>query len=68
MSTKDISTASNPDLRGALPALRRAAAMARKIAIDTNTELVVVLEGRIVHIPAEVLRREATAEQGAERD
>lgn len=64
MNTKDISTASNPDLRGALPALLRAAAMARKIAMDTNTELVVVREGRIVHIPAETLQREAVAEQG----
>lgn len=63
MKLQDISQARNPDLRASLAALRRAAALARKTAIDTDTELVVVREGRIVRIPAETLRREATAEQ-----
>lgn len=63
MKLQDISQARNPDLRASLAALRRAAELARKTAIDTDTELVVVREGRIVRIPAETLRREATAEQ-----
>lgn len=59
MKRKDISKASNPDLRASPAALRRAALLARKIAIETNTEIVVVRDGRIVHVSAETLRREA---------
>jgi len=39
-------------------ALRRAAELARKIAIDTDTHLVVMENGKIVHIPAERLREQ----------
>lgn len=50
MSTKDTSRAENPDLRNALPALRRAAELARKIAIQTGTDLVIVRDGRLQHV------------------
>ena len=59
MKPQDISRAKNPDLRASLIALRRAAAMARQVAIETNTEIVVVQGGRLVHIPAEQLRKGA---------
>ena len=59
----DISQASDPDMRSSLVALRRAAALARKTAIETGTELVVVREGRIVRIPAETLRLQDDARQ-----
>lgn len=57
MNTKDISEARNPDLRASLNALRRAAAYARQIAIQTNTELLIERDGRIVRISAEELRK-----------
>ena len=38
----------DPDLRGVEPALRRAAATARRIARATNTPLVVWENGRVV--------------------
>lgn len=62
MNPRDISTARDPDLRGSLAAMQRAARMARQIAIQTGTGIVVVRDGRIVHVPAEELRREAEAE------
>lgn len=40
MKTNDITTAKDPAMRGALNALIRAAAEARKIAIQTNTHLI----------------------------
>jgi hypothetical protein len=56
MTPQDLSKAKNPDLRSSLTAMRRAAAMARQVAIQTNTEIVVVENGKLVHIPAEQLR------------
>lgn len=49
---KDISKAKNPDLRASLAAMRRAAEMARKVAIQTDTEIIVVRGGKPVRIPA----------------
>jgi hypothetical protein len=53
---QDIAQASNPDLRGSLAAMKRAAALARKTAIETDTEIVVVRDGKTVLIPAKQLR------------
>lgn len=56
MSQADISNAKNPDLRASLAAMRRAAMMARETAIQTNTAIVMVRDGKPVRIPAEQLR------------
>jgi len=40
----------DPDIRGSLPALRRAAKSARAIARKTHTPLVVWLEGKVVKL------------------
>ena len=64
MNTKDISHARNPDLRSSLTALRRASALARREAIRTGTDLVVVKDGKRVFIKAERLREEAQGEGG----
>lgn len=58
MTQQDLSKAKNPDLRASLAAMRRAAEMARKTAIQTNTDIVIVKDGKPVHITAEELRRE----------
>ena len=63
MKPRDISEAKNPDLRTSLAAMRRAAAEARRIAIETNTGIVVVQGGKPVRIPAEQLRKRADASQ-----
>ena len=57
MSRADISQAKNPDLRGSMAAMRRAAALARKTAIQTDTAIVQVRDGKVVRIPAEELPR-----------
>ena len=56
MKARDISEARDPDLRASLAAMRRAAAMARETAIRTDTEIVVVCDGKVVRIPAKQLR------------
>lgn len=67
MKPKDLSSARDPDLRASLAALRRASQLARKTAIQTDTGLIVVRDGRMVRIPAETLRRQAMADKGAAR-
>ena len=57
MSAQDLSKAKDPDLRGSLAALQRAAAEARKIAIQTNTHIVVMKDGKIVRLSADELRQ-----------
>lgn len=53
---EDLSNAKNPDLRASLVAIQRAAALARKTAIQTDTSLVIVRNGRLEHISAQELR------------
>jgi len=58
MTRQDISEARNPDLRASLVAMLRAAKLARRTAIQTNTAIVIVQDGKIMRIPAEQLRAE----------
>lgn len=58
MTMKDISEAKDPALRNSMAAMRRAASQARKIAIQTNTAIVVRRYGKVVRITADELRRE----------
>lgn len=60
MKAQDLSKARNPELRASLAALRRAAALARRTAIQTDTDLLVVKDGKLVRIPAEQLRQDET--------
>ncbi len=56
MTRQELSKARNPDLRASLVAIVRAATMARQIAMQTNTAIVVVKDGKLTRIPAELLR------------
>jgi hypothetical protein len=60
MARNDFSKAKDPVLRASEAAMQRAAEMARQRAIQTNTALVVVRNGKTVRIPAEELRKVAT--------
>lgn len=53
---QDLSKARNPDQRTSLAALQRAAQQARKTAVQTDTALVVVEDGKLLRIPAAQLR------------
>ena len=43
-------TSSDPDIRAALPALKRAARNAKKLALATGTPLYVLKKGRVVNL------------------
>ena len=53
---RDLAEAKNPDLRASLVAMRRAAKMARQTAIQTDTGIIVVRDGKPVRISAQQLR------------
>jgi hypothetical protein len=53
MTEQDLSKARDPDLRASFAAMRRAAELARQVAIQTNTALVVVRQGELVRISGE---------------
>lgn len=61
---KDLQQAKDPDLRASAAAMLRAAALARKTAIQTGTDLIIVRDGKLTRIPARVLREALT--NGAE--
>lgn len=61
MNTKNITEAKDPDLRASAAAMGRAAAVARKTAIQTDTNLIIVKDGKLTRIPAQTLRASATA-------
>lgn len=53
---KNIQEAKDPDLRSAAAAMRRAAQVARRTAIQTGTNLIIVKDGKLTRIPAQALR------------
>jgi hypothetical protein len=53
----------DPGFKIALEALKRAGEMARKIAIQTDTEIIVLRDGVITHISAEELRKSEPPEE-----
>lgn len=70
MTSTNIARAKNPDLRASLAAMQRAAQMARDVAMQTNTAIILMQDGKIVRITAAELRRQAKAARstaGAER-
>jgi len=58
VSTQTNTSTKPIDVQAALIALHRAAEMARKTAIDTDTCLVVMENGKLVRIPAHQLRQQ----------
>jgi len=54
---KDIREARDPAMRGSLAALQRAAEDARRIAIQTGTELIVMRNGQICSLPPEEIAK-----------
>jgi hypothetical protein len=56
MTQAELSKAKNPKLRGSLAAMRRAAEIVRKTAIETDTGVVVVRDGKRLFVSAAELR------------
>lgn len=58
MSEKRNSPSTDPEIRDAMTALERAAQLARKTAIQTDTAIIIVRDGKRVRVTAEELRKE----------
>ncbi len=56
MTADELFKAKDPDLIGSFAAMKRAAEAAKKIAIQTDTCLVIFRNNQVVQIPAAVLR------------
>ena len=56
MKQEDLLKARHADMRGSLAAMRRAAELARQTAIQTDTAIVLVRDGKPVRISAAELR------------
>jgi hypothetical protein len=56
MNQQDLSQAKDPDLTASLAAMKRAAIAARKMAVQTDTNIVIVKNNQIERISADVLR------------
>ena len=63
---RDIANAKDPDLRASLEALRRASQLARETAIQTNTSIVIVQDGKMVYVTADELHEAAKSEEPKE--
>jgi len=58
MNTRDIRLSQDPDLAGSLDAILRAGQSAVDLAIQTNTQIVTLVDGKIVYRSAEQLKKE----------
>lgn len=59
MMQQELHAAKDPDLRASLDAIKRAAELARKTALQTDTSIVILQNDKIVHVSAEQLRQKA---------
>ncbi|TAN47871.1 MAG: hypothetical protein EPN21_16300 [Methylococcaceae bacterium] len=60
MIQNDLAKAKDPDLRASLQAMKRAAEEARKLAIQTNTGIVILQNEKVIHLSADELQRTQT--------
>jgi hypothetical protein len=58
MTAQELALAKDKDLVASLQAIKRAAELARKQAIQTGTEIVIMRDEQIVHVSAEQLKQE----------
>jgi hypothetical protein len=58
MIAQDIANAKSADLRASVAAMQRAAALARSIAIRTNTGVVIVRDNKPIMVSAQELVKE----------
>lgn len=62
MTAQELDKARSTDLRASLAALRRAARQARQLAVQTQTAIVIVRNGKLVRISADELQRPVAEE------
>jgi hypothetical protein len=59
MTEQDLKFAKDKDLVASFAAMKRAGEMARELAIQTGTSIVIMKDQQIVHVTAEQLRQES---------
>ena len=57
MTQKEIGQAKAPELRASLAAIKRAAQAARRLAVQTGTDIIVFKDRQVVHLTAEELQQ-----------
>ncbi|MBL8435987.1 MAG: hypothetical protein JNL99_13750 [Zoogloea sp.] len=57
MTQQELSQAKDPDLRASLQAMQRAAELARRTAMQTDTHIVIVENEQIVRLSAQQLQQ-----------
>lgn len=57
MNKRELSLAKDPDLYGSFAAIQRAAQEARRIAVQTNTAIIISQDEKIVRVNAEELQQ-----------
>lgn len=60
MTRSEVGKAKDKDLGASMEAMKRAAALARKAAMQTDTAIVVVKDKKLVRITAEQLRKKGS--------
>jgi hypothetical protein len=60
MTQQELNTAKDKDLISSLSAMKRAATQARKLAIQTDTAIILMKDQKIVRLTAAELRNEAS--------
>lgn len=58
MKPQDLTKAKDPDLLASLKAIKRSAELARKVAMQTETAIIVTEGEKIIRLSAEQLREE----------
>lgn len=61
MTRSEIGKAKDKDLGASMEAMKRAAALARKTAMQTDTAIVVIKDKKLVRVTAEQLRKKVGA-------
>lgn len=61
MTQQELGTAKDKDLIASVEAMKRAAAMARREAVRTDTAIVVVKDSQIVRLTAAEIRKKGAA-------
>lgn len=64
MTVQELSKAKDPDLAASVAAMHRAGVAARKIAVQTDTGIVIVKDNQLQRISADTLRRTMQESEG----
>ncbi len=65
MTVKDIRLSPDSDMAGSYAAMQRAGRAAEELAIRTNTEIITMIDGKVVRLTAEEIIKRRQAENSS---